>query len=65
VCFWGYDDAREIAFLVDDTLLTKLNPDMDIDESSLIAIFDRHRDRILGLARAAYKGGRQNRYTIS
>nr|WP_246641503.1 DUF1488 domain-containing protein [Paraburkholderia edwinii] len=65
VCFWGYDNAREIAFLVDDTLLTKLNPDTHSDESSLLATFDRHRDRIVGLARIAYKGGPQNRYTIS
>jgi uncharacterized protein DUF1488 len=65
VCFWGYDNAREIAFLVDDALLTKLDPDIDSDESSLLATFDRHRDRILGLARTAYKGGPQNRYTIS
>ncbi|GAB7521254.1 DUF1488 family protein [Paraburkholderia sp. 2C] len=65
VCFWGYDNAREIAFLVDDTLLTKLNPDMDSDESSLLATFDRYRDRILGLARTVYKGGPRNRYTIS
>jgi Protein of unknown function (DUF1488) len=64
VCFWGYDNAREIAFLVDDAMLTKMNPEMPSDESSLLATFDRHRDRILGLARSVYKGGPQNRYTI-
>ncbi len=25
VCFWGYDNAREIAFLVDDAMLAKLS----------------------------------------
>jgi Protein of unknown function (DUF1488) len=66
VCFWGYDNSREIAFVVDDAMLTKLNPDMGSDERALLAVFDRNRDQILGLARTLYKeGGPQNRYTIS
>lgn len=65
VCFWGYDNAREIAFLVDDAMLTKLNSSTGSDESALLAVFDRNRDRILGLARSVYKGGPQNRYLIS
>ena len=65
VCFWGYDNSREITFLVDDTMLAKLNADMDSSEPALLAAFDRHRDRILGLARELYNGGPQNRYTIS
>ncbi|PLZ03756.1 DUF1488 domain-containing protein [Burkholderia sp. WAC0059] len=65
VCFWGYDNAREIAFLVDDALLTKLNSGMGSDEPTLLAVFDRNRDRILGLARSLYKRGPQNRYSIS
>ncbi|TXC82421.1 DUF1488 domain-containing protein [Paraburkholderia azotifigens] len=65
VCFWGYDNAREIAFLVDDSMLTKLNPGADSCESSLLATFDHNRDQILGLARTLYNGGPQNRYTIS
>jgi hypothetical protein len=65
VCFWGYDNAREIAFLVEDAMLTKLNPEMDADEPSLLETFDRNRDRILGLARTLYNGGPQNKYTIS
>ncbi|MCG5078870.1 MULTISPECIES: DUF1488 domain-containing protein [Paraburkholderia] len=65
VCFWGYDKAREIVFLVDDAMLAKLNPDIVSDESSLLATFDRYRDQILELARTLYKGGPQNKYTIS
>lgn len=65
VCFWGYDKAREIAFLVDDAMLTKLNPGMGSDEPALLAVFDHNRDRILKLARSLYKGGPQNRYSIS
>ncbi|QBR04463.1 DUF1488 domain-containing protein [Paraburkholderia sp. 7MH5] len=65
VCFWGYDKAREIAFLVDNAMLMKLNPGLNSDESSLLATFDHNRDRILELARTLYKGGPHNRYTIS
>ncbi|WP_228883896.1 DUF1488 family protein [Paraburkholderia saeva] len=65
VCFWGYDDAREIAFLVEDAMLTKLNPDQGSDEPALLAAFDRNRDRIQELARNLYKSGPRNRYTIS
>ena len=65
VCFWGYDNSREITFLVDDAMLAKLNADMDSSEPALLAAFDRNRDRILGLARDLYKGGPQNWYTIS
>jgi hypothetical protein len=65
VCFWGYDNSREITFLVDDSVLTKLNANIGSDEPALLAAFDRNRERILSLARIAYKGGPQNRYTIS
>lgn len=64
VCFWGYDNSREITFLVDDAMLAKLNSDMGSGESALLAAFDCNRDRILGLARDLYKGGPQIRYTI-
>ncbi|ALP66855.1 MULTISPECIES: DUF1488 domain-containing protein [Paraburkholderia] len=65
VCFWGYDKAREIAFQVDDGVLARLSPNKDSDESSLLAAFDRNRERILEIARTVYTGGPQNRYTIS
>src|ERR1700738_4579868 len=48
VCFWGYDNSREIAFLVDDAVLSKLSPGMGSGEPAVLAAFDRPRDRILG-----------------
>jgi hypothetical protein len=65
VCFWGYDNSREIAFLVDDRALLKFNPDILSDEPSFLAAFDRNRAQILEFARGLYSGGAQNRYTIS
>jgi hypothetical protein len=65
VCFWGYDNSREIVFLVDDAVLSNLSPEMGSDEPAVLAAFDRHRDRVLELARSLYSGGSQNRYMIS
>jgi hypothetical protein len=65
VYFWGYDNAREIVFQIDDVALARLGSSKDCDEPSLLAAFDRNRDRILAIARTVYKGGPQNRYTVS
>ena len=65
VCFWGYDNAREIAFAINDSVISSLGPETGQDESAVLAAFDRHRERILSLARNVYMGGPQNRYTIS
>ena len=65
VNFWGYDNAREIAFAVDNSVITNLSPSAGSDEPAVLAAFDRHREQILTLARGLYVGGPQNRYTIS
>lgn len=63
--FWGYDNAREIAFGVADSVISNLSPHAGSDEPALLAAFDRHREQILALARGLYAGGPQNRYTIA
>ena len=65
VCFWGYDNAREIAFLVDGQMLMKLNPGTRGEETDLLAAFDRSLDQIRELAKTLYKGDQQIRYVIS
>jgi hypothetical protein len=65
VNFWGYDNAREIAFTVNNSVISNLSPSAGSDEPAVLAAFDRHRDQILSLARGLYSGGSQNRYTIS
>jgi len=65
VCFWGYDNAREIAFVVNDSVISHLSPNVGSDEPAVLAAFDRHREQILTLARGLYVGGPQNRYTIA
>ncbi|SEC22738.1 Protein of unknown function [Burkholderia sp. WP9] len=65
VNFWGYDNAREIAFVVTRSVISNLSPSVGADEPAVLAAFDRHREQILTLARGLYLGGPQNRYTIS
>jgi hypothetical protein len=64
VTFWGYDNAREIAFSVDRSVISNLSPKSGSDEPAVLAAFDQHRERILSLARDLYVGGPQNHYTI-
>ncbi|MGF6726433.1 hypothetical protein P3T43_005823 [Paraburkholderia sp. GAS41] len=65
VCFWGYDNSREITFQVDDAMLRNLQPDAGSDERSILGAFDKFREKLLEIARKQYVHGPQNRYTIS
>ncbi|UDM51625.1 DUF1488 domain-containing protein [Cupriavidus sp. MP-37] len=65
VCFWGYDNAREVAFQVTDEILLRLSRQASAEETALLAIFDHHRDQILQLARDLYNPGERTTYTIS
>jgi peptidyl-tRNA hydrolase len=64
VCFWGYDNSREITFQVDDAVLRNLQPDAGSDERSILGAFDQSREKLLAIARKQYVNGPQNRYTI-
>ncbi|ALE56606.1 MULTISPECIES: DUF1488 family protein [Paraburkholderia] len=65
VCFWGYDDSREITFMIDDAMLRNLQPGVGSDERSLLGAFDEFREKVLEIANRQYVGGPQNRYSIS
>jgi hypothetical protein len=65
VCFWGYDNAREVAFQVSDNMLSRLSHEAAADEAALLAMFDRYREEILLLAKHAYTPGTRNTYTIA
>ena len=65
VCFWGYDNSREITFLIDDAILRNLHPGVGSDERSILGAFDQGREKILDIAKKLYVGGAQNRYSIS
>ncbi len=65
VCFWGYDNSREITFMVDDAMLKNLRPGVGSDEVSVLRVFDEFRENVLEIAKKLYVGGPQNRYSIS
>ncbi|WP_090682575.1 DUF1488 domain-containing protein [Paraburkholderia phenazinium] len=65
VCFWGYDNSREITFQVDDAVLRTLQPDAGSDERSILGAFDQVREKLLEIAKKQYVSGPQNRYSIS
>ena len=65
VCFWGYDNSREITFQVDDAVIRNLQPGAGSDERSILGAFDQFREKLLEIARKRYVSGPQNRYSIS
>jgi hypothetical protein len=65
VCFWGYDNSREITFMVNDAVLRNLLPGVGSDERSLLDVFDEFREKVLEIAQKQYVAGPRNRYSIS
>jgi hypothetical protein len=65
VWFWGYDNAREITFLVADSFLAQFDSAMGSAERDVLATFDQNRDKIVKLAKGQYDGGGKNMYLIS
>ena len=59
VRFWGYDSVIESSFFVPEESLKKLQPNMRLNESGLLAAFDLHRERILAAAAKIYARGRK------
>jgi Protein of unknown function (DUF1488) len=57
VRFWGYDDAMESLFLVDENMLRRLQPGARRDEEGLLNAFDLNRDLIHAAAVKAYRRG--------
>jgi len=65
VWFWGYDNAREITFFVEDRILMNFDSALGADEAGVLASFDRHRDEILKIAMSIYVNDRrQALYTL-
>ena len=60
VRFWGYDNAIEVSFLVEEDVLEKLCPDMSRAEVGFLDAFDAARSRIHEVAEKVYvRSGRR------
>ncbi len=58
----GYDNSREITFVVDDAMLRNLQSDVGSDERSVPGAFDEFHEKVLEIAKKQYVGAPQNRY---
>jgi hypothetical protein len=64
VRFWGHDSSIEASFFVDDAALSRLQPGVHLDESSLLNAFDAHRDLICAAAAKVYIRGARGSYDL-
>jgi hypothetical protein len=64
VRFWGYDGTFEVSFMVEQNVFSRINPGAAQDESGVLRIFDKYRDKILGAARRVYRGRHPGAYTL-
>lgn len=62
--FWAYDNALEVPFFLAADALAKLVPDASDDESSLLKVFDQHRDRICRAAERVYSRNSKGSYVL-
>ncbi|QET03944.1 DUF1488 domain-containing protein (plasmid) [Cupriavidus pauculus] len=64
VRFWGYDESREVSFQVSGVFLAHLAKDLSLDEERQLALFDRYREQIYGMAHEIYTDDPRNTYVI-
>ncbi len=65
VRFWGYENAMENAFIVDEDSLRRLQPGVRRDEAGLLNAFDLNRDLIYAAAAKAYQRGGNGFYCLT
>ncbi len=65
VRFWGHDGALEISFFIAEDTLLQLAPGAAIGEASLLASFDRNRERIIRTALKVYRGRQKGSYELT
>jgi len=58
VHFWGYNQSMETSFFISIAALQQLAPGTPRSEHAMLAVFDRHRDRIYEVAAQVYGHGR-------
>jgi len=64
VRFWGHDSAMEWSFFVTEDLLKRLRPNMQFNETSLLAAFDLNRDLVEAAATKVYVRGLKGSYDL-
>lgn len=62
--FWGHDRTVEVTFLLDRSALLKLVPSAEGTEASLLAAFDKARERVLEAAMRVYLPRQNERFYV-
>jgi hypothetical protein len=65
VRFWGYENAMEKSFLVDEEMLRRLQPGVRREEAALLDAFDMNQDLIHAAAKKAYGRGGKGFYLLT
>ena len=65
VRFSGYDHTREVAFFIEADAVRQVDGGMLPSAESVLAAFDRHRDRICVAAGKAYGKRSEGSYTLT
>ena len=64
VRFWGHDSAMEWSFFVTEQALERLQPNVGLNEASLLRAFDDNRNAIYAAAIRVYKRERKGSYEL-
>jgi Protein of unknown function (DUF1488) len=64
VRFWGNDSTIEASFFVNEDALTRIQPDLRLDESGFLNAFDANRDKICAVASKLYVRGKRDYYEL-
>ncbi len=62
--FWGYDDAREVPFFLEESAIFKLAPRTVNAEAGILSAFDTARSRIQEAAAKAYAHARGRHFYV-
>lgn len=62
--FWGYHSAMEVSFSVAEDALSRIQPDIQLDEVGFLRAFDSNRALICATAVEVYERGRKGTYDL-
>jgi hypothetical protein len=65
VRFWGYDRSMESSFFIMADALKRMEPNLRLDATDILRVFDVNRERIYSIAAKVYARGRRGTYDLN
>jgi Protein of unknown function (DUF1488) len=65
VRFWGYDRSMESSFFIMAAALKQMEPNLQLDATDILRVFDVNRERIHSIAAKVYARGRRGTYDLN